>query len=153
MGVDEVSGGLSWSVNRNMAFEQGPEDREYICKKWGMEEILVNNDHYCSKFLWLTPGFQCSLHYHSVKHETFIALDGIIHVEYYPEPTKRVITALYGYRRDTLSIPPNTPHRFWSKEAPGGLLLEVSTTHSDIDVTRLEESREINPTHEIGGLS
>lgn len=124
-----------------MSYEQGMEDREYVVKRWGMEEILVSNEKYTSKLLWITPGFQCSLHYHSIKHETFIAMDGLTRVEYYVGD-KRYDTLLVGWRRDALSIPPGTPHRFWSLGHIGSLLLEVSTPHSDVDVTRLEESKE-----------
>ena len=135
-----------------MAFQQGPEDRTFVAKLWGLEEWLVNNEKYCAKFLWLTPGFKCSLHYHSVKHETFIALDGLIRVEYYPDG-KLVDTLLNGARRDTLTLPPNTPHRFWSIGGMGGLLLEVSTTHSDTDVTRLEPSAAMSGNHAMEGLA
>jgi D-lyxose ketol-isomerase len=128
-----------------MSFEQGPEDREYITRGWGFEEYLINCPEYCSKLLWITPGFQSSLHYHTVKKETFIALDGVIKCEYYPEPGMQVITTLVGARRDMLTLTPGTPHRFWSIGGCGGLVLEVSTFHDDADVTRMEPSREINP--------
>lgn len=124
------------------AYEQGIEDREYVVKLWGMEEILVNNEQYCSKLLWITPGFQCSLHYHDIKHETFVAMDGLTRVEYFVG-NKRFDTILAGWRRDVLVLPPKTPHRFWSFGGEGSLLLEVSTPHRDADVTRLEESRAI----------
>jgi mannose-6-phosphate isomerase-like protein (cupin superfamily) len=131
------------------SYEQGLEEREYVAKKWGMEEVLVNNEHYCSKLLWITPGFQCSLHYHSIKHETFVAIDGLTRVEYYVD-LKRFDTILVGWRRDVLTLPPNTPHRFWSMGGDGSLLLEVSTPHSDSDVTRLEESRELGEEESRG---
>jgi mannose-6-phosphate isomerase-like protein (cupin superfamily) len=124
------------------SYESGLETRDYVVKKWGMEEILVNNEQYCSKLLWITPGFQCSLHYHSIKHETFIALDGLTRVEYYIGD-KRFDTVLAGWRRDVLDLPPGTPHRFWSFGRDGSLLLEVSTPHSDADVTRIEDSKEL----------
>lgn len=126
----------------NRAYEEHLEDRTYVAKKWGLEEWLVNNEQYCAKLLWITPGFQCSLHYHPVKKETFVALDGLVRVEYYIDGgKKKVETLLVGWRRDVLTLPPNTPHRFWSIGSDGGLLLEVSTTHDDADVVRIEESR------------
>lgn len=125
-----------------MSYESSAEEREYIAKLWGMEEVLVNNDKYCSKLLWITPGFQCSLHYHDIKHETFVAMDGLTRVEYYIDG-KQTETILVGWRRDVLTLPPKTPHRFWSMGGQGSLLLEVSTPHSDADVTRIEPSRAI----------
>jgi mannose-6-phosphate isomerase-like protein (cupin superfamily) len=127
-------------VAASMSYEQGLEEREYVAKMWGMEEILVNNDKYCSKLLWITPGFQCSLHYHEIKQETFIAIDGLTRVEYIVG-NKKYDTILVGWRRDVLTLPPKTPHRFWSLGGDGSLLLEVSTPHSDTDVTRIEPSR------------
>lgn len=131
------------------AHEEHLEDRVYVAKKWGLEEWLVNNPLYCAKLLWITPGYMCSLHYHKTKHETFCALDGLIRVEYYLEGGKRrVDTILVGWRRDVLTLPPNTPHRFFSMGGDGGLLLEVSTTHDDADVVRIVESREIGGEEE-----
>lgn len=127
--------------------QEGPEARTQVAKLWGLEEWLVNNEKYCAKLLWITPGFQCSLHYHPIKAETFVALDGLVRVEYHIG--KQVIqTILSGHRRDTLTIPPETPHRFWSMGAGGGLLLEISTTHDDADVVRIEPSREM-PNHDF----
>jgi mannose-6-phosphate isomerase-like protein (cupin superfamily) len=136
--------GTNPSIDR--PFQEGPEEREYVAKKWGMEEILIHNDKYTCKFLWITPGFRCSLHYHILKHETFIALDGIVIVEYYIG-TQRIETLLVGRNRDALTLPPGTKHRFWSMGGDGGLLLEVSTPHSDEDVVRLVPSEEM-PNHE-----
>lgn len=121
-------------------YEEGLEERTQVGKLWGLEEWLVNNEQYCAKLLWITPGIQCSLHYHEIKKETFIAMDGLTRVEYYVDG-KRFDTILVGWRRDTLTLPPKTPHRFWSIGGDGSVLLEVSTTHSDSDVTRIEESR------------
>jgi mannose-6-phosphate isomerase-like protein (cupin superfamily) len=130
-----------------MSLQEGPEDRMLVAKLWGFEEWLVNNDKYCAKLLWILPGFQCSLHYHPVKCETFIAMDGLVHVEYHIDG-KLMETILVGHRKDTLTIPPNTPHRFYSMGGNGALLLEVSTTHSDEDVVRLEPSMEMK-NHEF----
>lgn len=129
-----------------MTLQQGPEDREFVAKLWGWEEILCNNEQYCSKLLWITPGFQCSLHYHKIKHETFVAMDGLIRVQYSINNSMQEVI-LSGRRRDALTLPPNTPHRFWSLGGEGACLLEISTTHSDEDVVRLEPSREM-PNHE-----
>jgi mannose-6-phosphate isomerase-like protein (cupin superfamily) len=124
-----------------MGYEQSLEERSFVAKLWGMEEILIHHpDKYTSKLLWITPGVQCSLHCHDHKHETFIALDGLTRVEYYVNG-KRFDTILVGWRRDVLDMPPKTLHRFWSLGGDGSVLLEVSTPHSDADVTRLEESR------------
>lgn len=125
-----------------MLLQEGPKDRIQVAKLWGLEEWLVNNDKYCAKLLWITPGFQCSLHYHPVKCETFTALEGIIRVEYYQDNTHYEIL-LSGNARDTITIPSGTPHRFWSMGGEGGLLLEVSTPHSEDDVVRIEPSREM----------
>lgn len=132
-------------LSKTMSYELPLETREQVAKKWGLEEILVNNEKYCGKLLWISPNWQCSLHYHDIKHETFFALDGAVAVEYW-EGDKHHQTVLAGFRRDGLTIPPKTPHRFWSLGAEGALLLEISTPHSDSDVTRLEETRELSPS-------
>jgi D-lyxose ketol-isomerase len=124
-----------------MSYETSSEDREFITKLWGAEEVLTNSDLYCAKILHIRNGYQSSLHYHSVKDETFFALAGHIAVEYFPVGGVRCQTILSGKRRDGLHLPPGTAHRFWSM-AGDAMLLEVSTFHSDTDVTRIEESCE-----------
>jgi mannose-6-phosphate isomerase-like protein (cupin superfamily) len=118
------------------------EDREWITKVWGIEEVLVNNDHYCSKIMHLRHGYQSSLHYHEIKTETFFALAGLIFVEYYPEPGKKLETILNGSIREGLHLPAGTAHRF-RPLCGDAMMLEVSTKHSDEDVVRLEPSREV----------
>jgi hypothetical protein len=41
-------------------------------KVWGEEQWLVNTGAYCGKRMLLKKGFQCSLHHHKIKDETFI---------------------------------------------------------------------------------
>ena len=108
-----------------------------VDKLWGREQWLVNNEHYCAKRLFLTPGVQCSLHYHPVKQETFIIESGWVVLEQNGE------WFLLGPGMSR-TILPGEPHRFWAHN--GGeeerVILEVSTHHSDADVVRLEPSTE-----------
>ena len=55
---------------------------EWVAKGWGGEEILVNNDLYCAKNLYVMKGLQCSLHYHKIKDETFFVQKGKIKLYY-----------------------------------------------------------------------
>lgn len=111
-------------------------------KVWGQEIWLVNNERYCSKLLYINAGWQCSLHYHPVKKETFIVLDGGIGVEVgmpgYPTCPRSNRQLVAG---ESLTLEPNTPHRFWSYTDQPAVILEISSTHSDDDVVRLEESK------------
>jgi mannose-6-phosphate isomerase-like protein (cupin superfamily) len=124
------------------------EDRDFITKEWGVEEVLVNNEQYCSKLLHILPGYRCSLHLHSVKDESFFCVSGLVHVEYYVDGTRRD-TLLSGWRRDGLHIPHGTPHRFWSETPDPAVLLEVSTPHHDSDVTRLDPSGPCQPSKSL----
>jgi D-lyxose ketol-isomerase len=130
--------------------------REPVVKVWGSEEWITNNDKYCGKLLAVNKGWQSSLHFHPVKHETFLALVGCVWLEYIPDSTtafpygtttERVL--LRGWARDAVEIPPRTPHRF-KAEIEDALVVEFSTTHSEEDVVRLEESRETEGVWEDG---
>jgi uncharacterized cupin superfamily protein len=107
-----------------------------IEKVWGSELELVNNEKYCSKFLHLNPGFQCSLHRHKVKDETFYVMSGECWLEY--GVSGRRLQA--GERQ---RIVPGTLHRFSNHSESTCLILEVSTHHSDSDVIRIEPSAPI----------
>lgn len=108
-------------------------------KVWGRELWLVNNSDYCSKILEIKPGYQCSLHFHKIKHETFVILRGAVYFECRSANTGKTEILIPG---DTRDLPAYTPHRFASEIESA--ILEISTTHSDEDVVRLEESRKIN---------
>lgn len=115
------------------------EPHTLVPKVWGEEEWVVNiPGMYCGKVLRLTGGFQCSLHYHPIKTETFYILSGIVQLE----------TRMPDYRQsgefrtlevgNSITLPPGLAHRFASVE--GAVIIEFSTTHSDNDVVRIEES-------------
>ena len=108
-------------------------------KAWGHELILVNNELYCAKLLILKPNWQCSLHYHSQKDETFYLLKGQCTLEF--GNSQRIL-----HPGDQQRIAPATKHRF--STTSGATILEVSTHHSDSDVTRLEPSKPLTPPAE-----
>ena len=108
-----------------------------VRKVWGIESWYVNNELYCGKMLWVYPRYQCSLHRHLVKDETFyIHEGGPITLEIGEEI--RVLAL-----GDSVRIPPGTWHRFANHEYGHALIMEVSTHHDDADVERKEESRKI----------
>jgi D-lyxose ketol-isomerase len=121
----------------------------FVKKIWGSETWLENNDKYCAKILHLQSGYQCSLHYHNVKDETFIVLEGGVFLETYPVPEAYVNEGIGHckiwtlYEGDKHRLKPKTPHRFWPTCWKGAIILEVSTKHDDADVVRLEESKKI----------
>lgn len=107
-------------------------------KLWGEERLLINAD-YCAKLLIIEPGFTCSLHRHGVKDETFFILEGTVGIEAGTDPS--FLFTEFKAVGDCRRIMPGTYHRFWSSAPQRAILLEVSTTHADDDVERLQESR------------
>jgi mannose-6-phosphate isomerase-like protein (cupin superfamily) len=67
-----------------------------------------------------------------VKDETFCVVAGTVSVEL--EGTVLVLG-----RGDSIRIKPRQIHRFWGD----GIVEEISTHHSDEDVVRLEESKNL----------
>lgn len=100
---------------------------QIVDKIWGYEEIIANNDYYCLKFLHLKEGFQCSYHYHKLKHETFYLLKGCVDM---------IIDGNYLRVRkgDAITIPQGMWHSFAGYE--DSILVEVSTHHFDDDSYR-----------------
>lgn len=136
-------------VQRKAAEAQGGH---YVPKLWGGELWLENNDLYCGKLLYLKQGYVSSIHYHEVKDESFIALEGVVIVELHGwadfgrepnidvDPVETIM--LRGWAHDKIRIPPFRAHRFYVEEGRA-VVLEVSTPHDDEDVVRLEDSRAI----------
>jgi D-glycero-beta-D-manno-heptose-7-phosphate kinase len=108
---------------------------EMVPKVWGYEKWIENNEKYCSKLLSLNEGYQCSLHYHKIKDETFLVIKGHVRLEAGGE----VIHLREG---DFKRISPGTRHRFAGIE--DSLIIEISTHHDDGDSYRLEESRKMD---------
>ena len=105
-------------------------------KLWGYEDWLYNGDAgYCMKILELEPGFQSSLHYHPVKHETMLVVDGCCDMEWGGKIQRLV-------KGHCVILPPKMPHRFRAINGPC-TIVEASSHHDDADVVRLEPSKEI----------
>ncbi len=105
-----------------------------VKKEWGVEEWFCNELEYCYKRLLISPGKQCSLHFHPIKKETFIVQSGVVRFE------------LAGVEEelgpgDVRTILPRNAHRFGSVH--GATIIEVSTHHEDSDCVRLEPSGNI----------
>ncbi len=107
-------------------------------KLWGSEQWLHNGDDYCAKLLFLNHGFQCSLHYHPVKRESFICVAGKVRLEVLQNDGHIQNIYLQPYQHYTLE--PGKAHRFRAI-TPTAVIVEASTKHSDSDVVRLEDSR------------
>jgi len=112
------------------------DEGRVVTKIWGEEVYITNRPEFCSKWLYISPGYVCSLHYHPKKAESFhvVAGSGVIVVGSTLWPVS------VG---ETLHVPRGTPHCFAT--LTGMTLLEVSTQHSDEDVCRINESHALDP--------
>lgn len=105
-------------------------------KVWGREEWLTNTDKYCGKKLYLTKGYQCSLHHHENKDETFYIESGRVFLEL----NGKTLTMLPG---ESQKIQPGERHRFSGLK--DSVIIEISTHHNEQDSYRVpgQESRKI----------
>ena len=99
-----------------------------VKKKWGSEEIIVNNEKYCAKILCLKKGYRCSYHYHKIKDETFYILKGVVLMEL--EEKEFVMD-----EGSVMHIPTGAKHRFTG--FTNAEILEISTQHFEDDSYRL----------------
>lgn len=100
-----------------------------IPKVWGFEEIIYNTKNYCFKYLHLQKGFQCSVHYHKLKTETFYLQSGKIVIQLVDQKY------IMG-EKDFITIYPCTCHRFIGLK--NSVILEVSTQDFEDDSYRIE---------------
>lgn len=111
-----------------------------IEKNWGKEYILPC-EGYTTKIMEVSPGFRCSLHFHRIKNETFILVQGHLYVEFY-EPDSTRHERLFTEPLSTLVLPAGTPHTF---SVPGNqkyptIFIESSTVDDPNDNYRLTKS-------------
>lgn len=110
-----------------------------VDKLWGVEYWLVNFPEYCCKLLHINSGWQCSLHAHKAKKESFFIISNSINLERIELDGSTNTIRLY--EGDCTHLDPGVFHRFSSLTDEPAVILEISSTHSDEDVIRLEESR------------
>lgn len=103
-----------------------------VPKLWGHEEIIVNNDLYCGKLLFVDKGATSSYHFHISKKETFYILRGVVALVF--DGRTKIM-----YTGDSITIDPKTRHSFHGQE--DSVIIEISTPHRDEDVVRIETSR------------
>jgi mannose-6-phosphate isomerase-like protein (cupin superfamily) len=99
-------------------------------KPWGYEEILLQNEKFVVKRLFIRGGHRTSLQKHSLKHEAMLILLG-----------KGVIgigdsNTWYDTKHKVFAIPTDIMHRITATKDTE--LIEVSTPELD-DVIRLED--------------
>lgn len=104
-----------------------------VPKMWGRELWHHNDSDYCMKTLVIHSGAQSSLHYHKVKRETFLCVQGSVMLEIGGDA--HVLT-----RGDSITIEPGVAHRFRAV-TDAATVIEASTTHDDADVYRVEDSK------------
>lgn len=102
-------------------------------KVWGEELWLVNEPEYCCKILCLNKGAHSSLHFHTVKKETFLILSGRVKLE------RSGNAFILSEGNEGITIKSRQLHRFSGIE--DAIILEISTHHDDDDVVRLEVSQ------------
>jgi len=111
-----------------------------VSKLWGTEYWIVNEPLYCMKYLKVIPGYQCSIHMHKKKSETFIGLSGDVLVNFHND--KGIIEKVFSLGPgETVNVVAKTFHSFQSHNV--SWFAEVSTHHDDEDVVRLQESRKL----------
>ncbi len=93
---------------------------------------------YCGKILFLKKGYQCSLHCHKVKTETFYVLKGQIKIELMKDGI--LIDRIMNHG-DTQFILPFTYHRF--SGIKNSKIIEFSTHDKPTDSYRLEQSKKL----------
>ena len=110
-------------------------------KKWGSEELIINED-YCVKVMRLKPGYQCSLHWHAEKKETFILVSGGLTIETVDQKAEIIkvnLTEVYS----SFTLETNVPHTFYCPEGQveETVFIEASTKDRASDSYRVFPSR------------
>lgn len=120
-------------------------------KGWGFEKWIVNKAEYCGKLLWFKKDKKCSVHFHTLKDETFFLDRGVVEMHWwdlpenwdslsYPElldmfeKNKKVEVLTDG---DSFYVPQKRVHQVVALENSN--VFEFSTEHFDSDSYRLKK--------------
>lgn len=108
-----------------------------IKKGWGHEVTVVNNDvidclfptGYSGKLLVYNKQYALSsMHYHSIKHETFYVLEGKFRFTYY-DLEQAIPISRDLQRGDVVVIPPCNPHQVLCLTSSGTIIEFASTDY------------------------
>lgn len=113
-----------------------------VKKLWGVEYWITNTPRYCLKFLKVIPGYQCSIHAHKKKSETFIGVMGTLKLEIH-NGDKSIMDTIGLSPGKQYDLAPGTFHSFQANNV--SWVIEVSSHHDDKDVIRIQESRRLEP--------
>lgn len=111
-------------------------------KAWGREK-LITNGKYCGKIMEVDEGAVCSVHYHLIKDETFLVLEGMILLTLYKASGEKFEQTLQ--KGDTIHIPAGVAHSFLG--ITDATMLEISTYDNPTDSRRFTKSQ---PALEVG---
>lgn len=106
-----------------------------VHKEWGHEEWIVNKPAYCGKKLVFKGGYQCSMHHHKIKDETFYVQSGTVVLETEQDNHKTLRIMAAG---DTAHITPGVWHRLTA--LVDAEVFEFSTFHMEEDSYRCTQS-------------
>jgi mannose-6-phosphate isomerase-like protein (cupin superfamily) len=104
-------------------------------KGWGHEEIWATNDKYCGKMMHFKKNAKFSMHFHSVKEETWFVNAGQFLVRWIDTATAEVKEKILK-EGDTWHNPPLQPHQLQALVA-NSMIFEVSTADSVEDNYRV----------------
>ena len=103
-------------------------------KAWGGEYVFATNNLYCGKILYFKKDSCFSMHFHSVKDESWCVLQGKFEVRYIDtvDSSQHIEILNEG---DTWRNKPLEPHQLTCLEE--GIIVEVSTADSVEDNYRI----------------
>ena len=107
-----------------------------VPKPWGYELWLANNEEhdYCGKILHVNGGSRFSMHFHSLKHETFYIQSGTCNLRTVDTKTATQ-TCITLHEGDVVEIDKNVPHQIEALTEVD--IIEISTYHRDSDSHRV----------------
>ena len=120
-------------------------DIEIIPKVWGEEDIIHSDHNYCIKMMEVIPSYRVSMHWHEIKNETFILLEGQLVIETIDKYGIKARTLL-DEPYSTFTIHNNVPHTFYSprEQKKATFFLEVSSYDDPKDSYRIYPSGKID---------
>ncbi len=130
----------SMQTQEKIWFHEGLQPR-IVPKVWGHEEWIVNNNSYCGKKLVFKSGYQCSLHYHKIKSESFYVATGVVLLELRPEHFVKSFVRVMK-PGDVCHIEQHVRHRI--SAITDAEIFEFSTFHRENDSYREIEAGKID---------
>ena len=117
------------AITTSVGLSAGLAMPQRVHKRWGWEDIYINDIMYCMKRLYIKAGCQTSMHFHVIKHETLLVSSGTLTLSY--KDGRGCNHTVLLPEGEAFVVPPGLQHQLIATDTDVMLIEASSTDHKE----------------------